>query len=416
MSLRLTIFGLLIAASLHAQPASTLSWQDCLAEAAKYHPDLVVASSNVSQAKSTIQIAQGNQLPSVTANATVGRSKNNGFPSTNFSSAGVNASFTAFDGGALAAATGQAKAQLQSTKQAYKVTSAQLRFNLRSSFIGLWRAQQTIAIAQSILRIRQSSYDLISLRYKSGIEHLGAFKSAAAKLSQAQAGVVAAQRDLLAAQTALCKAIGYPMTRELKTENIPLPVLPATQPNLDALSKEHPSYLQALAGEKVAQQGVKGAQAAYWPTLSLSASAGRGSNDMEFGQNNDSVSASVSYTLFNGFARSATLQKARSGLVGAQASSQSAYNSLYSSLKSAWSGFADAIDTANVEKNFLDADTEREKIAQAQYNVGLTTYDNWTIIEDNLVSTENANLNAQAGALNAQANWELAQGVVIDEG
>jgi outer membrane protein TolC len=62
----------------------------------------------------------------------------------------------------------------------------------------------------------------------------------------------------------------------------------------------------------------------------------------------------------------------------------------------------------------LTATEERSKIAQAQYSIGLMSYDNWTIIEDDLVSAKKNLLNAQAAALLAEANWILAKGETLE--
>ncbi len=62
----------------------------------------------------------------------------------------------------------------------------------------------------------------------------------------------------------------------------------------------------------------------------------------------------------------------------------------------------------------LLATEERSKIAQAQYSIGLVTFDNWTIIEDNLVKAKNNYLDAQAAALLAEAKWIQAKGETLE--
>jgi outer membrane protein TolC len=57
---------------------------------------------------------------------------------------------------------------------------------------------------------------------------------------------------------------------------------------------------------------------------------------------------------------------------------------------------------------------ERAKIAEAQYSLGLLQFDNWTIIEDNLVSAKKAFIDAQANALLAEANWVMAKGETLE--
>ena len=68
----------------------------------------------------------------------------------------------------------------------------------------------------------------------------------------------------------------------------------------------------------------------------------------------------------------------------------------------------------DVQKLNLTATEERSKISQAQYSIGLISFDNWTIIEDNLVTAKSAYLNAESAALLAEANWIQAKGETIE--
>jgi Asp/Glu/hydantoin racemase len=74
----------------------------------------------------------------------------------------------------------------------------------------------------------------------------------------------------------------------------------------------------------------------------------------------------------------------------------------------------DALDNVGVQNNVLSAAEERSKIASAQFSIGTTTYDNWTIIEDNLVNAKRTYLNAQAAALAAEADWIQAKGETLE--
>jgi outer membrane protein TolC len=93
-----------------------------------------------------------------------------------------------------------------------------------------------------------------------------------------------------------------------------------------------------------------------------------------------------------------------------QAQEQSLKDALSLTLEQDWAALQDAIEQVKVRQKFLDADEERAKIARAQYSVGLISFDNWTIIEDNLVLSKTAYLNAQAQALLSEAGWIAAQG------
>ncbi len=83
-------------------------------------------------------------------------------------------------------------------------------------------------------------------------------------------------------------------------------------------------------------------------------------------------------------------------------------------LEQTWVALQDAIETVEVERKSLEATEERSKIAEAQYSTGFIDFNNWTIIEDNLVTAKKAFLNVQANALLAEANWIQAKGETLE--
>ena len=73
-----------------------------------------------------------------------------------------------------------------------------------------------------------------------------------------------------------------------------------------------------------------------------------------------------------------------------------------------------AAQSVDVQQKVLAAGQERSNIAEAQYGVGFISYDNWSIIEDNLVQYKKAYLTAQANALLAEAQWIQAKGETLE--
>jgi outer membrane protein TolC len=74
----------------------------------------------------------------------------------------------------------------------------------------------------------------------------------------------------------------------------------------------------------------------------------------------------------------------------------------------------DAAARVSVQQEYLAAAEERARIAEQQYSVGLVTFDNWTIIEDNLVRAKSTYLDAQALALLSEAKWIQAKGETLE--
>ncbi|HPL83077.1 MAG TPA: TolC family protein, partial [Candidatus Omnitrophota bacterium] len=89
-------------------------------------------------------------------------------------------------------------------------------------------------------------------------------------------------------------------------------------------------------------------------------------------------------------------------------------DSLVLALEEKWALFKDALTNVGVQYKTLIATEERSKIAQAEYSLGLITFDNWTIIENNLVTQKNAYLDARADALTAEAGWIQAKGETLE--
>ena len=62
----------------------------------------------------------------------------------------------------------------------------------------------------------------------------------------------------------------------------------------------------------------------------------------------------------------------------------------------------------------LQAAEERAKIAQTQYSTGFISFDNWIIIENDLVNAKKTYLESQASALSAEAKWVQAKGETLE--
>ena len=119
--------------------------------------------------------------------------------------------------------------------------------------------------------------------------------------------------------------------------------------------------------------------------------------------------------IFEGGSRIAEVKKGRAQFRQAEADARSGRDSVLFVLQQAWIDFQDAVDKVEVQKKFLNASEERAKIAQAQYSNGLIAFDDWTIIEDDLVRDKKAYLDSLADALIAEAYWVQAKGETLED-
>ncbi len=118
--------------------------------------------------------------------------------------------------------------------------------------------------------------------------------------------------------------------------------------------------------------------------------------------------------IFEGGSRLAQVSQAQAVFNQYQANERSTKDGIIVSLEQAWTTLQDTIETVDVQHKTLIATQERSKIAEAQYSTGFLTYDNWTIIEDNLVSAKKKYLDTQVNAMLAEANWIQAKGETLE--
>lgn len=396
-----------------------LNWQDCIKEAAKNNPELIAAQESVKQYQATKDITASTLYPQVTGslNASTARSASNETPGTTADSYsyGVSGTQLVFNGLKTVNNVNSAKENIKASQQSYRYTSSEVRLSLRTAFINLLTAQELIKVTEDIARIRRENYELISLRYESGLEHRGALLTAEADLAQANFQIAQAKRDIETAQWQMMKAMGRKEYNPLSVKGDFVVVDSAKdKPSFETLAKNNPFLQEAIAKKNSAEFGLRSAYGEFFPTLSGQAGANKKGTLYPPKGNNWNLGLVLSMPIFEGGLRLAQVSKAKALLNQLQADERNTRDGIVVVLVQTWAALQDAIETVDVQYKSLIATEERSKIAEAQYSTGFISYDNWTIIEDNLVSAKSSYLNAQSDALTAEASWIQAKGEVLE--
>jgi outer membrane protein TolC len=407
-----------------ASAEEVLTWADCISEARKNHPDLISAVENVNQQKAGKAITASGLYPQVTSNldaSTTGKNEKNESTgvttktTTDSYTYGVTGTQLVFDGFKTLNNVKAASENIKGAQEAYRFTSSQVRLNLRTAFINLLKAQESIKVAQDIVKIRRDNLELITLSYQSGLEHKGALLTAEANLEQAIFQLSQAQRDVVLAQRQLTKEMGRIEFKPMSVKGeFTVSDTAKEQPDLEAIAKNNPSLLQVVAKKNAASFGIKSAYANFSPQLS--GNVGTNKFSSRWSPQNNEVNAGLSLTMpiFEGGLRLAEVTQAKALYNQLDANERSTRDAVVVALEQAWVSLQDAIQTVDVQKKSLLATEERATIAEAQYSTGFISFDNWIIIEDNLVGAKFAYLNAQTNALLAEANWIQAKGETLE--
>lgn len=411
----LPVLGLLIGTGL-ARAEDELSWESCLAEARKNHPDLIAAQAALDGIKSGLKEVNSARLPrlSSTAGASVG--KVSGRARDEEHSYRLSARQLLFDGFKTANDAASQREEISAAEYNYLVVSANVRLNLRTAFVELLSAQELLGVTDGILSRRQQNEDIVNLQYQVGREHKGSLLTARANTARAASDYDQALRNVELGQIRLSQALGRDRFRPIKAlGQLESGLADRLRPDFELLIENTPTLKYFLAKKESARYLLESARSNFWPQIFLDAGAGKTGADWQTDTKDWSAGLTLSFPLFEGGARKAALDRAKAGLQQANAEHRVEKNGLLLILARAWTSWQENLDLVEVQLKFLEASTQRSSIVGAQYTAGLASFNEWSIIEDDLVRDQKALLQARTNALIAQAAWQQAKGATLHD-
>lgn len=392
-----------------------LTWEECVRQAKKNHPDLVSASEKVKQAKADLDIDISGMSPQITSGASGKRGKTVTGKTKNTYSYDITGQQLIFDGFKTSSDISNALKTIQAQEYNYNVASSNIRLNLRNAFVGLLRAQDLTSLTEQIAERRKQNLELIELRYEAGREHRGSLLTSDADFAQAKFEVAQAQRSISLAQRNLSKELGLDKMRSLRVKGeYSIKGDYSLTPDIENLANTTPFLKELIAKKEAARYNLQSEKSDFFPEVYLNMSIGRTGSSMLPRDKEWLAGMSISFPLFEGGSRIAEVTKAKSQFDQAKAEERSGRDSVLVTLESTWKDLKDADANLAVKRKFLEAAEERAKITGAQYATGLVSFDDWVIIEDNLVNAKKNYLNAQANLLLTEAFWIQAIGGTLD--
>lgn len=413
-----------------AETETVMAWIECVKEAKKQHPDLVSAAEKVKQAKASKEITRSAYLPDIAFDASEVTTKKPSFGVSGssvelVSTSGSNRSTTyqfevtaqqlLFDGFKTSYDLSGAERNIDAAKYYYDVTSSNVRLKLRTAYAQLLTAQEYLKVTEEIRERRRQTMEVVKLRYEGGMEHKGSLMTSEADLVQANYDMTEAVRNIYLYQRNLTKELGRSAFSSMEAMgNFEVKDAARMLPNFENIAETNPLLRRLILLKEAAKFGLKSAYAQFFPTIYGNASAGNTSTRWPPDKNQYSIGTSITFPIFDGGNRYATVDKAKGALGQSAADERSGRDGVIFTLADTWTKLQDAIDKVGVQKSALDAAQERARIAAAEYSIGLLSYDNWIIIENNLVAAKKLYISTQLAALTAEANWVQAKGGTLD--
>ena len=405
-----------------------LTWDAASKEAARGNADLRAAEETVAKAQTQVGVSFSAFLPQVagtisyshgnasSASGTVsGGSSGSGtafgvITTSDQYSLGLAASQNLFNGFQDRASLVQARANLIAAQSALRAQKATLHQSLKKAFYQLLYSQQAVVLSREIEKRRKGNFDLVELRFSGGRENKGSFLKTRGQWRQAQFQVRQNQRNILIAQQQLALLLGrrdfegLEAVGTLTTKN-----LPQGLGDVRKLAGTVPSVEQSKAKLEAAVGASQAAFGTLLPSLTLNGSMSK--VGLSFPPETDrwSVGLTLSIPIFR-YSNFASLSGAHADERKAEFDLQTIDRQAAIALSTALTALQLAVEKVDVQGEVRQAALVRAEIARGQYTSGLITYNEWDLIESDLVTQDQALLTTKQEAVNAEADWEQALG------
>jgi len=189
-------------------PSLPASASAAKAAAAKGHPDVLAAQSQVKQAEIRLAQAEANAMPSISLSGSLSRSDQTSLNMTSSANLGVEATIPLYQGGQIDSGVRQATAQLSSAKSALRVAVLNSDLQVGSAYARLTVARANMQATEQQIAAAQIAFDGLREEAKLGARTTLDVLNAEQNLLDAKANRVIASTEVVNATYAVVAALG----------------------------------------------------------------------------------------------------------------------------------------------------------------------------------------------------------------
>ena len=409
------------AAAADARPVSEIQWREYFADARlrqvielalANNRDLRVSVLNIERARAQYNISSAPLLPTVSA----GVGQNATRTPRTMTGTGEAAITRQYSGGLSLAAyeldffgrvRNGAEAGLQTylgTEEARRTQQISLVAEVANAWLTLTADQQRLKLAQETLRSQQTTYDLSRKRFDAGATSGVDVYDAQTSVETARNDVATYTAQVAQDQNALNLLVGGTVPTTLLPEGelvsvTELTTLPGSLPS--DLLQRRPDVQQAERALRSANANIGVARAAFFPSISLTASGGSASRDLsglfKAGSGTWSFAPQINLPIFDGGVNRANLDIAKADRDISVAQYEKA-------IQVAFREVADALAIRGTIDERLNSQQALVQAAEKSYNINEARYRNGADTYLNSLVSQRALYQAQQGLITTRLN------------
>lgn len=266
--------------------------QQVIAQSLENNRDWRIAMLNVSKARAQYQISDAERWPSIDAK---GSGTNQRIPATSTGtgdsriarSNSANVGITSFEldfFGRVQNLSEAALRQYMATTEAQRSARLSLIANVANGWYSLAAEQEKLTVAKATLTSRQESFTLVERRFKVGVVGELDLREAQTLMESAAVDVARFQSQVQQVRNSLQLLVGASIDADSlpagwQDQSVPgVPVLPANLASSVLLQR--PDVLQAEQQLRASNTNIGAARAAFFPSITLTASTGTASAEL----------------------------------------------------------------------------------------------------------------------------------------
>ena len=385
-------------ASASGQAAADIDWRDFFADAKlrslidlalANNRDLRVAVLNIAQARAQYRVQDASTWPTLNASGSGSASRTPASLSGTGQavvghqvSANIGTSAYELDlFGRVRSLNAQALESYLATTEARRGTQISLVAEVASAYL-TWSADlDRLALARQTLQSQSDTYGLTQRRFELGTDSALTLRQQQTSVESARVDVASYTAQVALDQNALALLLGTAVPAELAPTGLAtrvsaLPDLPAGLPS--DLLQRRPDILQAEHTLQAASFNIGAARAAFYPRISLTASAGSSSNDLsglfKAGSGAWSFVPQITLPLFDGGANQANLDIATVTRDINVAQYEKTIQTAFREVADALAQRSNLGDQLSAQQALVDATADSFKLSDARFRRGVDSY------------------------------------------
>lgn len=402
----LAVFALLFS---HAE-ARPYSFTECVEILYRSNPDLIAAESNLRSQENLTRGTYAGFFPALSANAGWNRTSPRGLYDPRYST-GLELSYNLFSGLRDRGRSAQGQANLELARANYDAAKAKASYALRQAFAQYLYSRDNIDLTEKIRERRFQNERLVRAQYENGRENIGSHLLSKSLLDLAAYEARVAKDQLLIASQNLAHVLGVDSFEFEAGGEVPLSE-PPEKAKAEELLPGTPAHRIQDAKVRVSETASQVSLSGLLPSLDLSGSVGFYGPEPGWDRNRNSAwGLTLTVPLFSGLN---TWHEYRSSLQVIRASEQTRVSNdfdILTQLRQSLLTYQQAIQKLRVDTEILNAATIRATIARKRYNNGLLMFEQWDVIETDLINRQKTQLASRRDRILAESNYRQTLGL-----